>query len=121
TAATALPYKDFAQLKNEDGTNASTLQPLHTRGRVGVGPAASMIINASDVSGADYYTLWTIDDPTATSPNLTRATIKGSWKYDFPASAPQKSSLVKIDTGQSSILKAVYRDGMIFTAQNVQL
>lgn len=120
-AATSLPYKDFAQLKNEDGTFASTLQPVHTRGRVGVAPAPSMIINASDVAAANYYTLWTIDDPTAPSPNLTRFTIRNSWTYDFPAPAPQNGSLITLDTGQSSILKAVYRDGAIFIAQNVKL
>ena len=120
-ATTTLPFVDFAQLKNEDGTNASTLQPLHTRGRLGVGPAPSMIINASDVLHADYYTLWTIDDPTAAAPNLTRSTIKNSWQYDMPAPAPQKGTTVTLDTGQTSILKAVYRDGIIFTAQNVQL
>lgn len=120
-AATSLPYKDFAQLKNEDGTNASTIQPLHTRGRLGVGPAPSMLINASDVVHADYYTLWTIDDPTAATPTLNRATIKNSWVYDLPASALQTGTTVRLDTGQTSILKAVYRDGMIFTGQNVQL
>jgi len=120
-ATTVLTWQDLVNLKHEDNTLASTLQPVHVRGRVGVGPPGAYLVSASDVSLANYYTLFKINNPTSATPTVTRTTIKSVWPYSYPASAPQLGSSLLIDTGQSSILKAIYREGIIYTAQNAKL
>lgn len=113
----SLPYKDIFNLKNEDGTTASTLQAPHLRGRSQVNTQAGVMINASDVSGADYLTLWRINDPTGT-PTVTRTTVKGIWPYRYPAAAPQLNSAIGLDTGPSSIAKVIQREGRLYVARN---
>ncbi len=120
-ATTVLTWRDIVSLKHEDNTLASTLQPMHVRGRVGVGPPGAYLIAASDVSLADYYSLFQINNPTGPNPTVTRTTIRGVWPYSYPAPAPQRISGLLLDTGQSSILKAVYREGIIYAAQNAKL
>jgi S-layer homology domain len=118
--ATALPYKDLVNFQNEDGTTFLTLQPVHMRGRVGSGPPGAILISAADdpASPADYLTLWTINDPLG-NPTATRTAVHGMWKYTLPAPVPQLGNTVMLDTGFASVLKAIYRDGVIYTAQNV--
>lgn len=113
-----LPYRDIFNLMNEDGTPASTLQVPHLRGRVEVGTSTGVMVNSSDVEGADYYTLWLINNPVSDNPTVTRHTLKNVWKYGYPAAAPQLGSAVKLDTGPASIAKAVMRDGLVYFALN---
>ncbi len=117
-ALTQLPYKDIFKLTNEDGTMASTLQVPHLRGRTEVATSTGYIVNSSDVNQADYYTLWQINNPAGANPTVTRTTIPNVWKYGYPASAPQLGSAVLLDTGPSSIAKAVMRDGLIYFGLN---
>ncbi len=118
---TSLSWRDIVNLKHEDQSLASTLQPVHVRGRVGVGPPGAYLIAASDVNLADYFSLYKINDPTGLNPTVTRTTIKSVWPYSYPAPVPQLGSGLLLDTGQSSILKAVYREGIIYAAQNAKL
>jgi S-layer homology domain len=115
-AATAMPFQDIAHLMNQDGT-VTTIQPAHMRGRVGVGPPGALLASASGLAGADYLMLWRINDPTGT-PTATQTTIHGLIPYAFPKSAPQLGTTTLLDTGTSDVLKAVYREGMLFAAQN---
>lgn len=119
-ATTTLTWQDLWDLRNEDNTKATTLHPVHLRGRTGVGGATALLINASDVVSADYFTLWRIDNPTSAAPAAVRTTIRGVWRYDYPAAAAQLGSAVTLDTGDSRILKAVLRDGVLFAAQNTR-
>jgi hypothetical protein len=118
--ATTLPWREFNQLRNHDETLASTLQPVHARGRIKLGSEPALLINTSDLAGAEYFTLWRINNPISDNPTLTRFTITGVWPYDYPASATQLGSPVLLDTGASSILKAVYRDGFVWVAYNAK-
>ena len=120
-ATTVLTWRDIVNLKHEDNTLASTLQPVHVRGRVGVGPPGAYLVCASDVTLADYISLFKINDPAGVNPTVTRTTIKGVWPYSYPASVAQFGSGLMLDTGQSSILKAIYREGIIYAAQNAKL
>src|SRR6185295_14802309 len=70
-ATTKLTYKDIINIFHEDQTLATTLIPMHVRGRVGVGPPGSFLICASDVDNADYISLFQINDPTGNSPTVT--------------------------------------------------
>jgi hypothetical protein len=117
-AATTLPYQDIFNLKNEDATVASTLQVPHLRGRPYVGTGTGVMINASDVIGADYLTLWKINNPVSNAPTVTRTTIHGFWPYKYPAAAAQLNSPITLDTGPSSIGKVVMREGRLYIARN---
>src|SRR6185295_11477570 len=117
-ATTALTYNDIVNIHHEDQTLATTLIPMHVRGRVGVGPPGSYFIAASDVEKADYISLFKINDPAGASPTVTRTTIKGVWPYTMPANAPQLGSALTLDTGPGGFLKAIYREGTIYAAQN---
>jgi hypothetical protein len=118
-ATAGLPYKDIYNLKNEDGTTASTLQAPHLRGRPMVKTEAGVMVNASDVEGADYLTLWRINDPTGT-PTVVRTTVRGIWPYKYPpvAGAPQPNSAVGLDMGPASIGKVIMREGKLYVARN---
>jgi hypothetical protein len=113
---TFLQWRDIVDLRHEDGTRASTVQPVVMRGGVGSGNSY-FLVSASDVSPATYYTLFRIDDPVG-NPRLFRFTYRGVWNYTYPVPAFQPNTSLPIDTGQSSILKAVWRDGVIYAAQN---
>lgn len=116
-SATTMPYFDIPQLVNEDGTVA-TIQPAHVRGRVGVGPAGALFVSSSELPGVDYLTLWRINDPVRANPTITRTTIHGVVRYAKPAAAPQLGAPAALDSGPPDVLKAVYREGLLYTAQN---
>jgi len=116
--ATALPYKDLTGFTNADNSQVLTLQPVHMRGRTGVAAPGALMINASGVAGADYLTLWRINDPLG-NPSTVRTTLSGLWKYGAPAPAAQLGTNTLLFTGTDpDILKAVYREGVLAAAQN---
>lgn len=116
--ATTLPYKDLTGFTNADNSQVLTLQPVHMRGRTGVAAPGALLINASGVAGADYLTLWRINDPGG-NPSAARTTLSGLWKYGAPAPAAQLGTTTLLFTGTDpDILKAVYREGVLTAAQN---
>lgn len=117
-ATTTLTFRDIWDMKNEDGTKVTTLQPSLLRGQPGTGIAAGVLINASDATNTDYLSLWRINNPAGDAPTAVRTTIKGVWRYDYPAFFAQLNSLLRIDPGDSRVLKAVVRNGVLFTARN---
>ena len=119
TGTAALPYQDIFNLKNGDGSTASTLQVPHLRGRTGVGTSTGIMINASDMVNATYFTLWQVNNPAGNNPTVTRVTLTNLWPYTYPAAAPQSGTTVALDTGPSSFFRTVMRDGLLYGAQNV--
>src|SRR5262249_12453318 len=59
---TFLPYRDIVDLRHEDGTKASTVQPVIMRGGVGSGNSY-YLVSSTDVTPGRYITLFRIDDP----------------------------------------------------------
>jgi hypothetical protein len=117
TATTTLTFKDLWNLKNEDNTTASSLLAVHPRGK----PAAAntgLFVNASDAVPSTKLTVWKITDPLADTLAVTRSTITGLLPYYYPAPAPQAGGPGTLDSGDSRVLKAVYRDGFIYTARD---
>lgn len=117
-ATNTLPYQDIWNLKNEDGTVASSLRPTILRGRPGVGASPALFVNASDNTTADYLSLWRVNNPGAASPTASVTTIRGLWTYAYPALFAQQGSTLRIDPGDSRVLKAVIRNNILFTARN---
>ncbi|MBI4905817.1 MAG: S-layer homology domain-containing protein [Acidobacteria bacterium] len=114
---TFLTYRDITDLRHEDGSKASTLQPVVMRGGVGAGNSY-YLVSATDNSPGRFLTLFRIDDPVG-NPRVSTTTLRGVVTYAYPVPAFQANTFYTLDTGQSSILKAVWRDGVIYTAQNV--
>ncbi len=116
-ATQTLTYQDFWDLKNADGTTATSLRPVCVRGRAGAPGAPGIMLNASDTANADYLTLWRILNPTSAAPTLERTTLPGLWRYTYPQFAPQLNSPARIDPGDTRIQKAILRNGVVFTAR----
>ncbi len=117
-ATTTLTFQDIWNLKNEDSSIATSISPIQLRGQPGAGVPSGILVNASDAAAATYLTLWRIDSPTSATPAATRTTLKNVWSYDLPALVPQKGSVLKIDPGDTRILRAIVRNGVLYTARN---
>lgn len=117
-ATTTLSFRDIIDLRNEDDTKVTTLQPALWRGRPGGITEPGILVNASDTPNADYLTVWRIQNPSSDAPTAVRSTIRGIWRYDYPAFFAQQGSLLRIDAGDSRVLKAVVRNGVLFTARD---
>lgn len=117
-ATTTLTFKDIIDLKNEDNTKVTTMQPAFVRGRPGSSTDPGILVNASDVPNADYLTIWRIQNPTGDNPAAVRTTVRGIWRYDYPAFFSQLGSLLRLDAGDSRVLKAIVRNGILYTARD---
>lgn len=120
--ATSLPYQDLFNLQNADGSLADGITPVHQRGS----PTAvnsQLLVNATAIPSelpASFLTVWKIADPTATPLAVTRSAVTGLKPYSYPASAPQLKGTgnAQLITNDSTVLKAVYRNGFLYTARN---
>lgn len=117
-ATTTLTFQDIWDLRNADNSKVAHLQPAILRGRPGAADAPGILVNTGTAANANYITVWRINNPTGATPTAVRTTISGVWPYDLPASAPQLGSATPLDTGFSGVLKAVVRNGVLFTARN---
>ncbi len=117
-ASTAVTFQDIWDLRNEDNSKASSLRPAQLRGRPGTGTPPGIVVNASDVVNADHLTLWRIENPTTATPAAVRTTLRNIWRYDYPAVIAQQGSVQRLDPGDSRVLKAISRNGVLYTARN---
>ena len=117
-AATSLPYQDVFKLMNADGSLADSIIPVHQRGK----PSAAnsqLLVNATNFNlPATYLTVWKIVDPTANPVAVAATTVTGLLPYTVPAPARQPNYPATLDAGDARILKAVYRDGFLYTARD---
>ena len=122
-ATTTLPYQELgsanAKLKNPDGTLAFSLVPIHQRGKPTSAAVGLLVSSASDTSvlPATYLTVWKIADPLAVPLTMTQSTLNGL-AYNVPAPAPELGTLATLDTGDTRVLKAIYRSGFLYTARD---
>jgi hypothetical protein len=116
-ATTTLTFADAWNLKNEDGSTASSLCPAQLRGK----PSATTVgffVNASDTAPASWLTVWKIADPLATPLTLVRSTVNSLMPYYYPAPAPQAGGRATLDSGDTRVLKVIYRDTFLYTARD---
>jgi hypothetical protein len=120
TSLTSLPWQDMWAFQNEDGTTASSLVAAHQRGKPGIN--AGLFVNAADIIppaiSANFLTVWKVNDPLVSPLTVTRSTVKGLWSYSLPAAAPQLGGSATLDSGDTRVLKAIYRDGFLYTARD---
>jgi hypothetical protein len=121
-AATTLPYQEIgsaaAKLKNGDGSLADSLVPVHLRGMPGSASNGLLVSATNFTLPATYLTVWKITDPLALTLTLTQSTITGLLSYNVPAPAPQLGSSATLDSSDARILKAIYRNGFLYTARD---
>ena len=121
-AATTLPYQEFgsatAVLKNANGTVADSLIPMHQRGQPGEG-AVGLLASATTFNlPATFLTIWKVSNPLSSAPTLAQFNIPGLMSYGLPASAPQLATGATLSTGDTRMLKLIYRNGFLYTARN---
>lgn len=104
------PYFDFVRMKNADNTMAFTIQPCHTFGA----PQVEYLVN-SRFPGGNYLTLWSIANPTAAMPTLTRRQV-GVSPYNLPPNAVQRGGQPPLNTGDIRVLHAVFRGDSVWAA-----
>jgi len=120
----SLPYQDIgsntSKLKNADGSLAFALVPIKLRGQPGAGATGLLVSSASDISvlPTNYLTVWQISNPLLTPLTMTSNTLTGGLSYNVPAAAPQLNTSATLDTGDTRILKVIYRNGFIYTARD---
>ena len=103
-------WTDFWDMRDANGVKSTTIKPAHHFDS----PTACYLVNTR-YSGANYITLWRIDNP-INNPVLTRQASITVSSYSVPPDAEQKGSDQRIDTGDSRTQDTVYRDGFIYTA-----
>jgi len=116
--ATSLPYQDLFKLMNADGSLADSITPVHQRGM----PSAvnsQLLVNTTNFNlPSTFLTVWKIVDPTANPVVAMQNTVTGLLPYTAPSPAPQLNWPAVLDAGDARTLKAVYRDGFLYTARD---
>jgi S-layer homology domain len=117
-ATTTLTYQDIWGMKNEDNMLAASLRPAELRGPVGTGTPPGIFINASSNPPANSLSLWRVANPLGNAPGAALTTLKTGWTYNDPAPFRQKGSSLLMDPGDTRVLKAVMRNGVLYTSRN---
>lgn len=107
-----LTWRDFVNLKDSAQKTAINVQPVHSFGLAPV----EYLVETDAVSG-NKVTIWTITNPVTTPVLKKRGVLVSS--YQVPPGAVQKGGGSLVNTGDSGVLNAVYRDGSIYTAHNI--
>lgn len=122
-ATTTLPYQEIGsatgKLRNADGSLADSLVPLHQRGQPGAA-SVGLLVSATTFlqQPASFVTVWKIADPLAATLSMAQFNIGGLMPYRVPAPAQQLAQTATLDSGDTRILKAIYRNGFLYTARN---
>lgn len=121
-AATTLPYQEIGsaavKLKNGDSSLADSLVPIRLRGLPTSGSVGLYVSATNFDLPATYLTVWKIADPLASTLTLTQSTVSGLLSYNVPSPAPQLGSNSTLDSSDARILKAIYRNGFLYTARD---
>src|SRR5439155_26204569 len=65
-----------------------------------------------------FPTVWKIANPLAPVLPVPRRNLTGVLPYTYPAPAPQLGAFATLDSGDSRMLKAIYRSGFLYTARD---
>jgi len=111
-AGQATRWRDFWNLRNPNGSPVFGLQPAHTFGMPGV----EYLLNAT--SDGLSLTQWSLTQPLSPQPHLTRRTIS-TVAYHLAPNARQPETTREIDTGDTRLVNAVFRNGLLWAAHTV--
>lgn len=104
-------FTQLVGITTSDGTSAFTLQPS-----VMYGGGNCFFASASSGSGSKLY-VYQVNNPLA-SPTLTKASLSVTG-YSTPPNAGQRSSSTTVDTGDTRLINAVWRNNKLWTAHTI--
>ena len=107
-----IPWFDFWNLRNPDDTPAFGVRPAHTFRAPGV----EYLVNAT--RDGKTLTLWSLKNLPNAEPQLQRRAISTA-EYHLPPNAPQAGTTRELDTGDTRIVNAVFRNGLLYAAHTV--
>ncbi len=107
----SVTFTDIPNLKDPNNSPAFTVQPCHT---FGANPPAQYFVSAV-FPGSNELALWTLTNPLTPAPTIAAATVPVS-AYNLPPKAEQQGGGNPIDTGDTRLQNAVFRDGSVWTA-----
>jgi hypothetical protein len=102
---------DFWNFENEDFSTVFTLQPVHTQSP----SSMEWLVNTEGRLSGNAITLWSVTNADTWPPILARSQASLS-RTAQPPDAKQVGGPALIDTGDSRLYNAVYRDNKIYTA-----
>jgi hypothetical protein len=111
-AGEAVEWWDFWDLRNLDGSAAFGVRPAHTFGNPGV----QYLLNAT--RDGQSLTQWSLTQPLGNPPQLARRAVTTPG-YSLPPDAEQPGRAPELDTGDSRITNAVFRNGALWAAHTV--
>jgi len=121
-ATATLPYQELgsstAKLKNADGSLADSIVPMRQRGQPGSGGVGLLVSATTFNLPATFLTVWKVADPLATPLTMSQFNIGGLMSYRLPAPAPQLAAVTPLDSGDTRMLKVIYRNGFLYTARD---
>ena len=117
TAGGAVTWTDFVGMTDPSTPFLSfSLQPALTFGS----PGSFFLVSASSTKDSCNLVVWGIANPLS-SPTLSRLTATAGGTCDVPPNAPQSGGGTPLDTGDTRLLNAVYRNGSLWTAQAINM
>lgn len=108
----ALQGNDCWDLRNPDGSPVFGLQPAHTFGTPGI----EYLLNAT--SEGQSLTQWRLRQPLSQSPQLALRTLP-TVSYQLAPNARQPGTRIEIETGDTRLGNAVFRNGSLWTTHTV--
>jgi len=106
-------YVDILNLLNDDGSNASAIQPAHRY-------TADDIMYLLNAGSSGNLTLWTVSTPFSDTAAITATNVSVPG-FDNPPDAEQPDTDTRIETNDTRLLQALMRDDGIWTAQTVAM
>jgi len=116
-AGGAVTWFDFVGMTDPgSGINSFTLQPALTFGS----PGTFFLVSASNTPNSCNLVVWGIQNPLS-SPVLSSRLATAGGTCLTPPDAQQLGGGTPLDTGDTRLLNAVYRNNSLWTAQSIQM
>ena len=113
----AVTWTDFVSLRDPStGFRSFALQPALTFGS----PGTFFLVSASSTLHSCNIVVWGIANPLS-SPTLSALKATAGGTCDVPPNAVQQGGGNPLDTGDTRLYNAVYRNGSLWTAQSIQM
>ena len=107
-----ITWWDFWNFENADSSKVFTWQPVHTLSS----SFREWLINTESRLAGNAITLWSVMNADTWPPTLTREATIPVQNFSAPPDAKQFGGSALIDTGDSRLYNAAYRDNKIYTA-----
>lgn len=111
-AGPSVTWSDFWNYQNADGTKVFTWQPVHT---LTTGAGKEWLVNTESRLSGDAITLYSVTNPMAATPTLTREATIAISSFSAAPDPTQLGGASALDNIDARLLNAVYRNNRIYT------